>query len=473
MGLVDSLFTGGSGLRSTQKWSEVTARNISNANTEGYVKKEVQFGTRPAFVGGGSYVQQIKREVDASLDRMYRYENSKMGKQQAIYEGIEEYTAILGQPDDEKSPASRLSALKNSFIRLSNSPANVSVQRTVVAEAENFVSSLRDTSYALSQTNSESLMEIKYEVAELNESLHKIAEINRKIGQYDAFALEGGDLQDELGRLVDSISEQMNIRTVVQGDGRVNLYSGGGLALVEGTSVNEVTYVEGTGQMFAGNLEITPFSTGVRGFEYGRLAGLMQIRNTVIPQFQLQLDELARSVIESFEQSDSSLMPGMAGLFTDNGNAFDPANLNGLANRIAVNDAVKPEKGGALWRVRDGIGATTQGPQSSSVQIESFLSIFSQTQTFDGGTGIPSDIKIEDYANNMVAFQQVQRTDAEKEYEMSRVSFETIEASRLSVQGVNIDDELQKLLVIEQSYAANSQLMKTVATMMDTLIGIV
>ena len=74
MGLSTALFTGMSGLNSTQKWSEITARNIANSNTEGYVKKTTQFATRSDISGGGVYVSEIRREIDSSLDRMYRYE---------------------------------------------------------------------------------------------------------------------------------------------------------------------------------------------------------------------------------------------------------------------------------------------------------------------------------------------------------------------------------------------------------------
>ena len=48
-----------------------------------------------------------------------------------------------------------------------------------------------------------------------------------------------------------------------------------------------------------------------------------------------------------------------------------------------------------------------------------------------------------------------------------------IEAARASVQGVNIDEELQQLMLIEQSYAANATVMKTLGEMMDTLLAAV
>ena len=482
MGLSTALFTGMSGLNSTQKWSEITARNIANSNTEGYVKKTTQFATRSDISGGGVYVSEIRREIDSSLDRMYRYETSKMEREQAIFEGIEEYTAILGQPGDEKSPASKLSAFKSSLLSLVNSPSSTGVQRSVVSAADSAAKTLRDTSYALEQLQSETVMEIKYEVSDLNENLYRLAELNRDIMRLNQSPEGSSETLDEIGRIVDKIASQMNIRTTTGPNGRVNVFTGGGTPLIEDNAINEVSYNVGTGRLTAGTIDITPHDTSVRGFEHGRMAGLIEVQNNIIPKFQLQLDEMARSMIEGFQNSDTSLNPTDAGLFTNNGSKlitnpadplYDPSAFENLASRIRVNDLVKPENGGALSRIRDGIGTSAnQGPASNTVQIQNFLDFFNQTITVDPDTELPSDITIETYANNMVASQQTARTRAQDEYSSVQVTAETIRASREGMQGVNIDEELQKLLIIEQTYAANSQLMKTVANMMDTLISI-
>lgn len=473
MGLSSALFTGMSGLKSTQKWSEITARNISNANTEGYVKKTTQFATRSDISGGGVYVSEIRREIDSSLDRMFRYETSKMERQKAIFEGIEEYTAILGQPGDEKSPASKLSEFKSSLLSLVNTPSSSGVQRSVVTSADNLTKTLRDTSYSLEQLRSETIMEIKYEVADLNENLYRLGELNRDILRLNQVPEGSNETLDEIARIVDKVASQINIRTTTGPNGRVNIFTGGGTPLLEDNAINEVSYNVGTGRLTAGTIDITPHDPTVRGFEHGRMSGLIEVQNNIIPKFQLQLDEFARSLIEGFQGADATVdAANPTGLFTDNTIAFDPANLEGLAGRIRVNDNVKPENGGALYRIRDGVNATTPLAASNSDQVNGFLAFFNQGLTFDPNTEIPTNVTIETYANNMVASQQTARTRAEDEYSSVQVTAETIRGSRESMQGVNIDDELQQLLVIEQAYAANSQLMKTVANMMDTLISI-
>ena len=47
----------------------------------------------------------------------------------------------------------------------------------------------------------------------------------------------------------------------------------------------------------------------------------------------------------------------------------------------------------------------------------------------------------------------------------------TFEDNRSSIEGVNVDTELQKLLEIEQAYGANSQVLSSLSDMLDTLLA--
>lgn len=472
MSLLGTLLTGGSGLQANQKWAEVTGRNIANANTPGYHRQEVQFGSWPTALGGGTYVSSVSRSLDSSLVRMHRFEASKFYQQDAVAKGLQEYTALLGQPDDARSPAARLSEFKEALLRLENNPASAAIQRGVVSAADALAYSLRETSAALEAARQENELAIGQEIDRINRDLLRLAELNADIqtaGRMNADSLE---LLDERDRILDRLSQSMNIRTAEYDDGRVILYTGGGTKLVEGATTFPLRYDSGTGRIRAGDVDITPEPTNPRAFDHGRLAGLLQLKNEVLPQFGLQLDELARSLIVAFETADDSLGPGQAGLFTDSGQAYSAADLKGLAGRIAVNDAVKPEKGGQLWRVREGVAATLQQGASRLDQVQRFTAVFGEVMAFDGGTGF-NDLTLEDFATHIVSFQGVTRADAERGAASTAVAVETLQNARVSMSGVSIDDELQKMMLIEQSYAANAQLIRTAASMLDELMSIV
>jgi len=160
-------------------------------------------------------------------------------------------------------------------------------------------------------------------------------------------------------------------------------------------------------------------------------------------------------------------------LFTDLGAAYDPLQLEGLAGRLSVNTAIDPATGGALWRLRDGIGAVTQGPASNSTQTIAFLTVFETAQGFDPQAGQGSTAELMNYVSGMVSDQKLVQVQAQEKLRELGGRAEAVEAARQSVQGVNLDTELQKLTLIEQSYAANAQVIQSLTQMVDTLLAAV
>lgn len=470
MSLSGALLASTSGLRAAQMQSEATSRNIANASTEGYVRKEL-----PQVTAAGGLVQtgEARREVDASLNRMYRQHSSVMSREQAIYEAVGEYTATLGQPGDGLSPADRLTDLRTSMIALVNNPGSNAAQNGVASAAQEMATSLNQSSDMLSRIGGEVDMEIKYDVSDLNETLHKITSLNKQISGAQPGSLGAADLSDQMDVLVEGASKLMDMQVRRSVDGRATLYTAGGTPLVDGDQASYISYDQVAGRLFAGKTDITPEATDARGFQNGSLAGLFAVKTDILPRFQLQLDEMARGLVQGFEGADASLAPGQAGLFTDAGAAYDPAKLEGLAGRISINAAVDPSQGGQLSRLRDGIGATTPGAAGDSTQVEAFVSVFDQPLSAASGTGLEASLSLRDYGSSMISAQEFEGTRAQERFAAARTAAETVNGTRQGIQGVNIDDEMQKLITIQQSYAANSKMMTAVMKMMDTLLAAV
>ncbi len=470
MSLNSALQVSRSGLEATQAWSDLTSRNIANANTEGYVRKDVSLSTLAPGTGGGGVVSEVKREVDASLDRMYRSETGKMAKQQQIYEGVQAYTAVLGTSSSDTSPLTKLTALQTSFDTLVNSPGDAAAQRGTLDAAKALTVSLNNTAGALQQVGSEVTTEIKYNVTDVNRALLKIADLNKSLTSAVANSTGSTELQDAVGQQVQAVAKIMDVQLRTDGMGRVSLYTSGGTQLIDGSNVASVRYDQASGKLYAGPTEITPGSAGVRGFDGGSLAGLFALKTEILPTYQNQLDSMAAALVQGFQGADASLSAGQAGLFTDAGAAFNPANLSGLAGRIAVTAAVDPAQGGALSRIRDGMGAATPGVNGNATQIAAFQKVFAAPVAVTAATDLPAGLSLRDFAANMISYQQVKGTQAQQNYTALSTSAQTINASRQGIEGVNIDDELQKLIVIQHSYAANSKMMGTISQMMDDLI---
>lgn len=469
MSITSALNAAGTGLASSQTLSQVAADNVANAMTPGFVRRRAVL-VSPGIGQGGVIVTEIRREVDASLNRMARLENGKMMRQQAVYESLQNYTIYLGQPGDGISPADKFSAFNTSLTTLVNLPSSTNAQAGTVLAASDLASSIRGTNGTLANVRADVDMEIRYEVADLNQNLYDLAALNQSTRNFRPGTSEAAQFADQIDKVLDQISDIVDIRITSGVDGAVNVYTTGGASLLEGNRVYDITYNPGDGSLFAGEQNITPGEPGVHGIDQGSLAGFIELKRDIIPRFQLQLDEYARGLMQAFEGSDTSLTAGQAGLFTDAGFAYDPARLDGLAGRIEVNDAVRREAGGETWRIRDGMGATTEGYTSDATQIQSFINSLSTEVNADPETGIGSTVTVAEYAAEFVSTQSSERARAETSFNAARSAAEVVAASRQNSQGVNIDDEMIRLQLIQQSYAANSKVLTVVTKMLDMLL---
>ncbi len=472
MSLSGALNSATAGLHTTQGQSRIAADNVSNAMTPGYVRREAVLVTASGGQGG-AVISEVRREVDATLQRMSRLENSRMTQYQSIQEGLTTYTAYLGQPGDGTSPADRFNDFQNSLTTLVNMPSSNGAQTSVALAAEDLVRSVKGAATTLSTTLNDVNMEIRYEVADLNTALYQLRDLNASGSGFTPGSLEAAQFDEKVDTILDQISGIVDTRIHRSSNGSISLYTVSGAALLEGRVVQDVTFNPSDGTLMAGNQDITPFKDGVRGIQHGSLAGLSELKRETIPQFSQQLDEYARGLIQTFEEADASIAPGEAGLFTDNGIAFDPANITGLASRLQINSKISSTGEAEVWRIRDGLGATSPGAGSETVQINAFLAGLDTAMNAATGTGIPAEVTLRDFSAEMITSQAATRARAENDFNAAASAAEVVMSARRNSEGVNIDDEMQQLLLIEQSYAANSRVLTAVSEMIDTLIAAV
>jgi flagellar hook-associated protein 1 FlgK len=291
-------------------------------------------------------------------------------------------------------------------------------------------------------------------------------------------------MEDQRQLLIDGISEIVPVKEYKRDLGAVALFTPGGVTLVDGTAAElsfDATNVIVPHMTLAGGLlsglEINgePVDTASSGgpISGGKLAALFQIRDELAPESQSQLDAVARDLVERFQDAglDATRAPGDPGLFTDGGAAFAAANEVGLAGRLRVNALVDPAAGGASWRLRDGLGAATPGPVGDSallLDLQGALSALRVPASGDFGSAAQT-------AGNLQA-TFLGEIGAAREVSDQTVSFAAARYSAINSQvledGVDSDQEMQNLLLIEQAYSANARMMQVVDEMMQALMRI-
>lgn len=460
-----------SGLKANQTQYGILSRNIENVQNTAYVRKNAVITSRVVAGHNLGLQVDITRDVNEKLIRDVRTNNGEYAALSIKAEYMTSWSLKIGQPQDESSVSSVLNNFKISLQTLEGSPGSQVDQLNVVRAAEKLAGQINSLSNDARVMARDADGQIKARVDVVNADLKRLEQLNKMLASAANDPSAIGDIMDQRDMIADRISGELGITTYLRDNGEMVVLTRGGATLLDGSAVTLDFTANGDLRTSDGVL-LTPKSGNPTGIRSGALAGFFEIRDDIVPEFMAQLDDLASGIIRQFEASDASLSPGQAGLFTDNGNPYDPANNKGLADRLRVNDAVIPSRGGDVWRVSAGIGATEPLSSADSTQVTSFVNSFSTSLSFGSSEKLPNVSKLEDFAVSLVSAQQNERTSNESTLRVSRITLTTLQETRMNSTGVNVDDELMKIQTVQQSYQASAAVLKSVQEMLDHLLAI-
>jgi flagellar hook-associated protein 1 len=499
MSLSTALSIAASGLGVYSRLSDIAANNIANADVEGFVRKEGSLVsvTRDGR-GLGVALADILRHANPSLAREARREGALGAFLDVQAEALGAYAVELGQPSDGRSIAAALARLEQAFISLAETPESASLQREVVHAAHAVTDSLADLSASVRRLREDAELQIEAELDIVNQSLGELERVNDEIKLLAGTGRDVTALEDQRDRLIDAIALRIPVREIRRAPNDVLLLTEQGVPLFDGTAAQlgftrtagiapAAIYASGapdpgyaailSGLTIDGR-DVAPGSGDAQAITSGRIAGLFAVRDDLTVQMQKQIDQLASALIDRFQDpaNDPSLAPGTPGLFTSGGlfhDRSDPAEIVGMADRIAVNLAVDPDQGGAAWRVRDGVGAALPGAAGDATQVFRFLAAFDDTLTYPADSGFAPTLSLRATGAELVSGQQSARAEAQTRAERQAVVASTLRDVRANATGVNVDNELQRMLQLEKSYAANANVVQSAARMLDELLSIV
>jgi len=489
MSITAALANAASGLSAAARRAEVTSSNIANATTEGYARRSVSLAE--AVVGGrgaGVRTAGINREANPILTADRRRAEADLSNLEARSNAASQLAAAVGKPDNPSSLAGAYQRLETAFRDLAETPESEIRQKEVLRSALGLAKTLNNLSTENTRMRQNSDVEISRQVTEVNSALQKLERVNREIrirtvGQQDTVALE-----DERQRLVDQISSRIPIRQVRRENNDLMILTQQGIPLLDGEAASlsfqaasaigaGSRYQPGSGLLSGLTIDgrdIAPGSGDAQSITSGSIAGLFAARDQIGVAFQDQIDGLAEDLVARFESAsaDPTLNPGDPGLFTDQGLALGSPPDPGLAARLSVNAAVDPAEGGAVFRLRDGIGATVPGPAGSQDGPRRFLAALTDPGTLPGATGITAALSAVGASEAITTAVLLAGADGARDAESQAGFTAGLRETESSITGVNIDQELQSLTLIEQSYAANAKILEVADRMLQQIINI-
>lgn len=489
MSLTRALSNANSGLVQSGLRADVASSNIANASNPDYARRVVVSEAQVSGTGGtGVRVTAIERAQDLAVSRLKRDANAAAGRTDVIANAYGTLTNALGEPGSGYGLFASLESFEANLKSLQATPESAAFQNAVISAANETTHELKALSHTALSMREAADSSIKQNVDIVNNALHRLHAINGEINSVGVLSGGGAALEDERQSLINTISEIIPIKDIPRDNGQIQITTESGVYLLA-SSVNELEFAQSpiitnemrfgeTGSTLSGlsvgDQILTPGTDGRNALQGGTLAGAFAVRDQVATDFMDSLDSLAVDLVSRF--SDDALDPtktaGAQGLFTDSTLALDPTQTAGAAARIKLNNLINPNTGGELYRIRDGLGATTPGAAGDTDIISNMIAAMTETRPVSTNSGLSGNYNIVGIAAGITSLVGEQSLRFDSINASTQARLDVLSDAEIAATGVDIDTELQSLLVIEQAYSANARVIQTVGDMLDTLLRI-
>ena len=503
------------GLQASQAAINVTAHNISNIQTPGYTKEQATTTAADALrtyssygtIGAGVTVTRIDQVRDSYYDVKYRNNMTNYGE----YEAKNNYMTQIQDYLNEftlKGYSTEYANFFSAVNQVTRTPEDESAKNQLINNAKSMSDYFNTLSTNLRNVQVDANNEVKDAVQQINSLAQNIAALNKQINQIEANYGNANDLRDKRNALLDDLSQIVNITTDEQdlGNNLSNLtVTVNGQMLVSGYDYNSLTTVAREDKRNAsdadGLYDIKWEKTGMEFNIYsdslgGQLKGLIDIRDGCNGEVEKQAMNADGTPATDSDGNELYGTEGYTGYNTSfKGVPYYQSQLNQFIATFsdAVNDILKSgvtsdgsAEGISLFVTKDGtsvMNATNVTVNKELLEDANKLATKSEVNTgeanadimdklnalqsqkiFDGGTGsyflesIISDMSIDaKKAENFTANYKNLKT--------------SIQNQRLSVMGVDSDEEAMDLVKFQQAYNLSSKMMSIMNQIYDKLIN--
>jgi flagellar hook-associated protein 1 len=475
----------------------VVSNNIANANTPGYSTEIANVVTNSY---GGADVASVTRQANAALLEQVSSSTSQAAAQQAISEGLSTLAQTVddssstsstsGANQNGASPSALLANLESALETYEDSPTSSSAADAVVSAASDLASSLNSGSATVQQVREQADQDMASSVSTINSLLNQFTAANNAVVTGLQTGANVSSAEDTRDSIVTQLAQQIGVSTVTVANGSESIYTDSGVTLFQDTPrtvsfTPTPTLVDG-----ANGAPVTVDGVPITGpnspmpIQSGALAGYAALRDTLAPEYQAQLDQIAGGLINAFAESDqlpNPTLPSLPGLFTTPGATSLPSMsaTTGLAAAIEVNPNVDPSQGGNLTLLQNGgisdpgnpaYTYNTTGSASYTGYIQQLISQISATQSFDPSAGLGSSSSLADYANASVSWLQGENQQASDASSYQNALATQATSALSNATGVNLDAQMTNMLNLENTYESTAKLLTTVTSMFSALL---
>jgi flagellar hook-associated protein 1 FlgK len=307
------------GILDMAKWATLTqqanisvvSHNISNVNTPGYSRQKVLLGaaipvtTEAGQMGTGVRTITVQREYDNFVGVQLNFETQLLGNWKALNYSFQRVEEIFNE-SSEYGLSGVMDEYWNAWQALADNPSGQAERAALVNIAETMSNDFNKMYNDFHTLQKDVNNSIKGTVDEINALTDQIVELNEKISRIEVRDDIANDFRDQRDGLMDELAEKIGYDYLEDDLGQVSIFLENGNPLVQarmkwelGVEFNtannnfyDVSWDDGSGTLTA----ITDIITR------GELSGMIEMRDTIIPDYLAKVDRLAGGIINATNQ---------------------------------------------------------------------------------------------------------------------------------------------------------------------------
>ena len=290
--MVDILSIGASGLTAYRKLLETVGGNITNASTEGYVRRDVQMSTTgeaamlptaaQSGTGSGVIVETVRRASDYFLQSQALNANSLNQQMQTLADALTRLEKSLFVT--ENNPGAVVQEFYARFSDVSGSPTSASSRMAAVDSGMRVSQVFAQTSGALTETLTSIRTGLDAALNQVNALTTQIARLNVDIVSSTSSGQKPNDLLDQRDKLLTSLSDLVGFTYVEQNTGAITIYLGdtaSGRTLIGAEGAHNLGVADNNGRLDI-VLDTYTSPAPTNQLRNGTIAGLMDFRSETL-----------------------------------------------------------------------------------------------------------------------------------------------------------------------------------------------
>jgi flagellar hook-associated protein 1 FlgK len=363
MSLNGALQVGQSAILASQAAIAVAGNNMANAATPGYHRQRIgiipgrpEAIGRGQFVGTGVQIGSITRQIDVALQARMR---TAIGDQAGamIDQRFLSSVELLQNELSGSDMSSQLSAFFNSWSELGNNPNDSGMRSLVLQQGESLAGGIRQLRNEYTMLREEADRGLAVAVERADGILEEIGELNIKIAQTEQGIGEANTLRDQRDGLVDELSELIDITTIDQPNGAVDVLVGSIPVVISGESRGIELRTESKGGEREVSIRVKADGSDLM-LNSGTIGGLLRQREETIDPAITQLDSFAQELIYEVNRVHSQGQGTRGWSSVTSTNPVDDPSI--ALNALGSGVEFPIENGSFLINVGDAAGGTSQ-----------------------------------------------------------------------------------------------------------------